>query len=163
VSIVHSGYSRYRMALLEAGVELYEFKPGAKPDKIQHSNLTSSSRASLHAKSFIFDRKNIFVGSLNLDPRSIDINTEIGLVIEVPRLAENFAQWFDTEVPKEAWRLQRIKLLANEDGRDFDEYVIHWEEQKPDGKKIYQREPQVSTWNLFKVWLYSLLPVESQL
>ncbi len=163
VSIVHSGYSRYRMDLLEAGVELYELKPGKKSDENVDTSLGSSSRASLHAKSFIFDRRKIFVGSLNLDPRSIDINTEIGLVIEVPILAENFASWFDSDMPKEAWKLQRVKLPANEDGRNFDEYVIHWKEQKGDVQKIYQTEPQVSTWKLFKVWFYSLLPVESQL
>jgi len=164
VGIVHSGYSRYRMALLEAGVELFELKPGIKPEKNPDRSFASSSRASLHAKSFVFDRKKIFVGSLNLDPRSIDINTEIGLVIEVPQLAEKFAQWFDTDMPKLSWRLQRVKLLANEDeGRDFDEYVIHWLEQKGDEKIIHESEPQVSAWKLFTVWFYSLLPVESQL
>ncbi len=164
VSIVHSGYSRYRMAMLEAGIELFELKPGAKPKKREHSSLGSSSRASLHAKSFVFDRKQIFVGSLNLDPRSIEINTEIGLVIEVPQLAAKFGQWFDTEMPVQAWHLQRVKLPANEDeDRDFDEYVIHWLEQKGDEQIIYDSEPQVSAWKLFTVWFYSLLPVESQL
>lgn len=164
VSIVHSGYSRYRMALLEAGIELFELKPGRKPLKKSHSSVSRSSRASLHAKSFVFDRKKIFVGSLNLDPRSIDINTEIGLLIEVPQLAKKFSDWFDSEMPEQAWRLQRLRLPANEEeGRDFDEYIIRWHEQHGDKRISYDEEPKVSVWKQFIVWLYSLLPVESQL
>ncbi len=87
VSAVHAGYSPWRKELLEAGVELYELKPSAyaemaREGKHAHRSMISKSRASLHAKSYMVDRHLLFVGSLNLDPRSARLNTEMGVVVD---------------------------------------------------------------------------------
>ncbi|MEE8287765.1 MAG: phospholipase D family protein, partial [Gammaproteobacteria bacterium] len=77
---VHSGYAPYRKALLEAGIELYEIKVDAMasaPD----TPPGAPDRLTLHTKAIIVDREIVFVGSLNVDPRSIDINTEMGLFL----------------------------------------------------------------------------------
>lgn len=89
VAAVHSGYTRYREALLKDGVVLYETKsapPARQEDQLQHAilSLTGSSKASLHAKTFVFDRRWVFVGSMNLDPRSLKLNTEIGMIVDCP-------------------------------------------------------------------------------
>jgi putative cardiolipin synthase len=93
VGAVHAGYSKYREALLDAGVRLYEFKPGAIAygGAGGKNRKTSGSSASLHAKTFVFDRRAVFIGSLNLDPRSTQLNTEIGVVCESEPLAHLLA------------------------------------------------------------------------
>ena len=96
---VHSGYQRYRKALLEAGVELYEIKPTASSRRravgrrlVQVERPGGSGSASLHAKAFAFDRRIGFVGSYNLDPRSSRLNTEMGVLFECPALAKRLPE-----------------------------------------------------------------------
>ena len=85
---VHSGYARYRKRLLENGVEIYEMKPEAGGKWVEtRRRFIGSSKGSLHAKVYIFDKTSVFVGSRNLDPRSRKINTEIGVLIESPEIA----------------------------------------------------------------------------
>ena len=158
VGAVHAGYQRYRQALLEAGVRLYEFKP----DAIEYQRAKrgkggiSGSRASLHAKTFVFDRRAVFIGSLNLDPRSIQLNTEIGVVCESPPLAEELAGTLERNLDKIAWRLERI-VDASGSTR------IAWVETGVEGVRQRLEEPEVSTWRKFSVWFLGLLPIESQL
>jgi putative cardiolipin synthase len=158
VGAVHAGYQRYREALLEAGVRLYE----VKPDAIEYARAkretggTSGSRASLHAKTFVFDRRAVFIGSLNLDPRSIRLNTEIGLVCESAPLAEELAGTLEQKIDMIAWRLERI-VDASGNTR------IVWNETGAEGVRQRTEEPEVSAWRRFSVWFLSLLPIESQL
>jgi cardiolipin synthase C len=158
VGAVHAGYQRYREALLEAGVRLYELKPDAvghdraKRDK-SHS---SGSRASLHAKTFVFDRRAVFIGSLNLDPRSIQLNTEIGVVCESASLAEELAGALEPNLDRIAWRLERI-VDASGAAR------IVWIDTSADGVRQLPEEPGVSGWRKLTVWFLGLLPIESQL
>ena len=96
VPVVHSGYARYRAELLRKGVELYELRPIAGASALHSTRLFGrSSEASLHAKAFIVDRELAFVGSMNLDPRSRHLNTELGVVIESPELASKLVEIFD--------------------------------------------------------------------
>ncbi|MCM3050602.1 phospholipase D-like domain-containing protein, partial [Bacillus safensis] len=76
---VQAGYAPYRVPLLQRGVELYEFK--SQPDQQPARLFGSRSRASLHAKAYVIDRQILVIGSLNLDPRSAYLNTELALVI----------------------------------------------------------------------------------
>jgi putative cardiolipin synthase len=158
VGAVHAGYQRYREALLEAGVRLYE----VKPDAIEYARAKrgkggiSGSRASLHAKTFVFDRRSVFIGSLNLDPRSIQLNTEIGLVCESAPLAEELAGRLEQNLDKIAWRLE---LVADVSGNKR----IVWVETGAEGIRQRMEEPEVSTWRKFSVWFLGLLPIESQL
>ena len=84
---VHIGYSKYRKRLLAAGVEIHELRPEPGEENAKLSAL-GSSKASLHAKVLIVDRGTLFVGSFNVDQRSALENTEMGLRIESPALAE---------------------------------------------------------------------------
>lgn len=87
VAAVHSGYVKYRKPLLKAGVKLYELQPNHAVPTTKDRGLTGSSATSLHAKTFIVDEKRIFIGSFNLDPRSARLNTEMGIVLESPKIA----------------------------------------------------------------------------
>jgi putative cardiolipin synthase len=147
---VHSAYSSYREDILKAGVELWEaradaVKVNSKDGELQPGKLT------LHAKGIMIDRRRIFVGSLNLDPRSIDINTEMGLLIESPDLSSSLAAGFLQRLPTIAWR---VKLKPDGD--------IGWHGMI-DGEQIVEStEPQTSGWGRFKAWLLKIAP-ESQL
>ncbi len=78
--LVHTGYSRYRVALLKLGVELSEVRPKLGQKRARFHPFRSSN-ASLHAKALVIDQKTVFIGSMNMDARSARINSELGLVI----------------------------------------------------------------------------------
>ena len=157
VAAVHAGYAERRRALLAAGVELYEFKP--KPGEAQEARVAgrqrgrllgfaSSSEASLHAKSFVVDSERVFIGSLNFDPRSEWLNTEIGLVIEHAGLAKAMSVAFDTEVPQQAWRVS------------LDDDALRWTTETDAGSRVLTQEPETGWLKRAWVWLLSLLPID---
>ena len=154
VAAVHAGYAKHRRRLLEAGVRLHELKRLAPPPKeAANSGMPGSSSAtSLHAKTFSVDRSRLFIGSFNFDPRSARLNTEIGFVIDSPRLAGRLDDAFVERIPVSAYQVQ----LAG-DGR------MVWSEQR-DGKTVlHDNEPGTSLWQRAFVWLLSLLPIDSLL
>jgi putative cardiolipin synthase len=158
VTAVHSGYKRYRDALVDGGVRLYELRPEAikykRKDDREHS--LQGSRASLHAKTFVFDRRAIFIGSMNLDPRSIALNTEIGVVCDNPAMSETLLGRVEPRLDEIAWRLERD---TDETGRKR----LVWVEKDKNGVRRLTAEPQVSAWRQLGVWFLGVLPIESQL
>jgi cardiolipin synthase C len=159
VSSVHSGYQKYREALVAGGVRLYELKPEAinysrKNDREHH---LQGSRASLHAKTFVFDRRTVFIGSMNLDSRSIALNTEIGVVCDSPPMAQMLLGRFEPRIDQVAWRLELEKA---ENGKSR----LVWIETDDKGVRRLTEEPgDVSVWRKLGVWFLGLLPIESQL
>jgi putative cardiolipin synthase len=162
VGAVHAGYKRYRDALLDAGVQLHEFKPGAidyergKGEGRRDRDGVGGSSASLHAKTFIFDRRAVFIGSLNLDPRSTQLNTEIGVVCESELMAHALADGLTTALDQVAWRVEKV---AEPGGAPR----LVWVESTASGPVQLRDEPQASAWRRFSVWFLGLLPIESQL
>lgn len=143
---VHAGYSNYRKALLRGGVSLYEVK--AAPD-IQRRSWSLSSMSSLHAKTFIVDRRWVFIGSFNLDPRSAWINTETGLLIDSPQLAEDMLSETESLLEQIAYRVE------------LDRSRLCWLDLAD--QRRYCREPGSRFWRRLSAGLISLLPLESQL
>ena len=158
VALVHSGYVKYRRALLRAGVELYEVnKKKGKAPKGEGRQGAGASKASLHAKSFVLDRKKVFVGSLNLDPRSINENTEVGIMFTSQITAELMASGFGTVIDEHAFRLE---LKEDESGL---EYII-WHGYENGEKKTWGHEPHTSFLDRLFVGVMRFIPfVESQL
>ena len=155
---VHAGYSRYREALLAGGVELYELKPSSRKDRPDGS-VAFDSEASLHTKAFILDRETVFIGSLNLDPRSIDINTEMGIVFRSPEMAREFAHEIDKDALEHVYELKLVRSPAESKG-EFTTYTwnIEWLE-RVDGETIrYTSEPGVGAWERFMLFLNGLVP-----
>jgi len=113
--MVHLGYRKYRAALLREGVALYEWSP-VRGGRVLRELLAGGTVLRLHAKAALIDREVVFVGSMNFDPRSRDLNTEFGLLIRSPTLAD--------ELHALLQRLQRdgaYRLHLDEDGR-----TLHW-------------------------------------
>ena len=84
--LVHIGYRQYRVAILKAGVELFEWSP-ARHGRVFREFLAGGTVLRLHAKCALVDRRLVYLGSMNFDPRSRDWNTEFGLLIDSPELA----------------------------------------------------------------------------
>ena len=157
VGAVHAGYAKYRKYLLRAGVELFEVdKTLTKEQRKEKKGLEGSSKASLHAKSFVIDRERIFIGSLNMDPRSVVENTEIGIMIESAKLAAEMSEWFDQNIDRIAFRLA---LEENDNGEE----ILVWY-RNVDGEEMrYTTEPNTGFWRRFGVGFLGLLPIESLL
>lgn len=147
---VHSGYARYRKQLIRAGAEIYEMRVDAltrneavdqKPDKL-----------TLHTKAVVIDRHTLFIGSLNLDPRSIDINTEMGVFVDSNDIAGDLAERVVKVLPAVAYRV----ALDEED-------QLRWIYDHGAEHEVYEKEPQTSFWQRFKVGFFRILPIEGQL
>jgi len=101
-----------------------------------------SSGASLHAKIFVFDRKAIFVGSANLAPRSRYINTELGIVVESPELAEQVASQFETVTDHDnSFRLELSKTSAANVSEQGSANTIVWIGEEHGREVKYNSEP----------------------
>ncbi len=104
-----SGYHRQRARLLNAGVELYEFKPhpGIQKELIERYPRLSKNNPvfALHAKSMVIDDETIFIGTFNLDPRSANLNTEVGVLIDSEELARQLTKNIERDLrPENSWR-----------------------------------------------------------
>lgn len=157
--IAQAGYMHYRIPLLEDGVELYEIRSllGNTKGSGETAAIARFGNYSLHAKLFVFDRKRLFIGSMNFDQRSMHLNTEIGLIIDSPALAQQVAARFEAMVePANAYEL----LLRHNNGGNTS---LVWKTQEQ-GKMIeYTTEPARSDWQRMKVNLLSLLPLDEEL
>ena len=153
VLAVHAGYAKYRVPLLQRGVELYEMRREAEPDRPKEkAGPFGSSGSSLHAKTFAVDGMRVFVGSFNFDPRSAQLNTELGFVIESEEMAEAMSHAFGTSIPKLAYRL------------DLDEEnELIWVDQRANGSRVLTTEPSSPWWKRLYVRILAKLPIESLL
>ncbi len=150
VPAVHAGYRRYRKPLLRAGVRLHEFK-FSLPHAVAGGLLPGSSTAGLHAKTFSFDARGFFVGSMNLDPRSVRWNTETGILVDSPGLAEQLTHRLLEVIERQSYR---VELRGNR---------IVWTGMENGQAVTFESEPKASRGLRLKTWLLGLLPIESQI
>ncbi len=119
--LVHVGYARYRRAMLRAGVDLYELSP-ARTRRAERLGTFGTSIGRLHAKTAVVDRRMVFVGSMNLDPRSASHNTELGVFVDSPELAAEMLRVIAISRLQGAYRLRldggRIEWLGSDDERE---------------------------------------------
>jgi putative cardiolipin synthase len=147
---VHSAYSSYRKPLLQAGVELWEAR-GNAAEIVLDDGTKKLEHLTLHTKGILIDRRYTFVGSLNLDPRSIDINTEMGVMIDSEALASLLAERALLHIPTMAYQLKLD-----------DKNKISWH-ATIDGQQVVEtKEPLTSGWRRFQAWFLKIAP-EKQL
>ncbi len=146
---VHSAYARYRKAVIRAGAELYEARTNAAQEIT--GNTDSPDALTLHTKAFFFDRRKIFVGSLNLDPRSIDINAEMGLLIDSEAMVGSLTQDMDDDLATLTYRVR-------ENGKGN----LEWHCRINNRDVIETTEPLTTWGRRFKAWFMNIAP-ESQL
>jgi putative cardiolipin synthase len=107
VPAVNSHYRQWRRPLLEAGVDLYEIRADAAiQSTLADTAPTRAEFMGLHVKAMVIDRQRVFIGSMNLDPRSWALNSEMGVVVESPALADELARNMERDMqPENAWRV----------------------------------------------------------
>ncbi|AZG15905.1 phospholipase D family protein [Cupriavidus sp. H18C2] len=161
VSAVHAGYAPRRKALLRAGVELWELKATAANAELARSRSTkhrmfASSRASLHAKAYAVDRHLLFIGSMNLDPRSIKLNTEMGVVLDSPALSRQLVEDMDRRLIDIAYR---VELKKDANGAES----LTWTTRNNGKEETFDSEPDMNVWQRMGIGVLQWLPVEDQL
>lgn len=150
--LVHVGYSAYRQPMLDLGVDLYEIS-GSRVKRNRRENLFGASLGRLHAKLAVIDQRWLFVGSMNLDPRSATINTELGVVVDSPQLAREMQRIIDIDRLQSAYRLR--KTPAGQ--------CCEWLGYDDDGEMLLTEEPDSSLWQRVKLWLLRPFVPESLL
>ena len=158
VAAAHAGYAKYRRELIRNGLELYELRPDANAVKSNWSVLAGRSKASLHTKAFVVDRELVAIGSFNVDPRSIALNTEIVILVESPALAAQVLSYMEEGIrPENSYR-----VMLETDAETGGERLV-WITAN-DGEEVrYYSEPEVGLWYRFSTWFMGLLPLEKHL
>jgi putative cardiolipin synthase len=153
-------YMHYRVPLLVNGVDLHEIRSllGNARGSGQTAAISRYGNYSLHGKMFVFDRQSLYIGSMNYDQRSMNLNTEVGVIIYSPVLAEQIAARFDAMV-------QRVNAYALElrPGPAGGSQRIVWLTQEGSKSVEYDKEPARSEWQTFKANILSSLPLDSEM
>ena len=131
--LVHTGYARYRVDLLKTGVDLYELSP-TRVVRNKRLMLPGASVGRLHAKTAIIDRSIVFIGSMNLDPRSASKNTELGIIAECPPLAREVIRVIHISKLQSAYRLRFAQDTQN----------LEWLAMDDNGDVVLSEEPDVT-------------------
>ena len=147
VPAVNAKYKKWRKPLIEAGVELHELRPDATIRRtIADTPPVESKTLGLHTKAIVVDRKRVFIGSMNLDPRSFQLNSEMGVVIESPDLAEKLAAVMDRGMlPENSWR---VELDPKGD--------LRW----VSGSEVLTRQPALGSLQRLQDFIFQLFPKE---
>jgi putative cardiolipin synthase len=153
VVLAHTGYQPYRETLVKNGIDLYELKPanGQRP-KQRLLAMSEPAHAALHTKVYVVDGRDVMIGSFNFDPRSIDLNTEIALVIHSPEIAARITRLFaESSKPENSYHLvikdQKLNWMTTEKGSDT----------------LYTSDPKAGFWRRIQAVLMGFLPVENEL
>lgn len=150
-SSVHAVYARYRKPLLRQGIELFELRPSLQSfdtEAVGQDDL----KLTLHSKVAVVDRQTAFVGSFNLDPRSLYINTEMGMSVRSEEFAVDMASSIGQSLAEQAYSLR----LARTGG-------VRWRFMTHAGEQFARKEPHTTFWRRLATKLMSLLPIESQM
>ncbi len=148
---VHGGYAPARKPLLRAGVKIYEVRADSS---VSGSEVVAreDARATLHTKAFIVDRKEVFIGSFNFDPRSANINTELGVIIRSPEIAGFLADGVDKALADNTF-----EVILNEKGQ------LRWRAIDDGQEYLFDKEPQTSWGQRFMAGFYRVLPIRGLL
>ena len=151
--VVHIGYSRYREEMLRLGIELFEVS-GTRAKRNLRMFHFGESLGRLHAKLLVIDRQVVFIGSMNFDPRSATINTELGAIIASPPLARELTRVIDLDRIQSAWL---VRLAASGAG-------LEWVGADAEGEiQVHSSEPDATLLTRLKLWLLRPLVPESLL
>ena len=157
VAAVHAGYMRYREQLVRCGVELYELNEQIKKQQAERFTwLPGLSKSSLHAKTMAIDREVMFVGSLNFDQRSLNINNEIGILFHEPELAANASKRFSDHIEHVAFK---VELVSRDNGKKS----LQWSTTESGKKIVFDSEPYAGFWKILGVNLMRVLPIDAML
>ena len=151
---VHGGYAKQRKKVAKAGVQLFEVRSDAN----RRAEFTSApadleSVYGLHGKIGVFDDDRVFLGTFNLDPRSAGLNTEMGLLIESPRLNQQIRETLERDLlGSNSW-----KVIVGETGS------LQWETEDEGQVSRRHSEPPAPLSKRLQAGLSRLLPIKGEL
>jgi putative cardiolipin synthase len=148
---VYGGYAPVRKPLLEQGVRFFELRGNLELGGTAEAGVAGAD-SKLHGKAFVVDRRYLFIGSFNWDPRSANLNTEMGVVIH----SEDFASYL-TDAVYPALETNAYAVFLNNAGK------LRWRANIDGQEIIYDKEPESGWWKRFKANLTRLLPIRGQL
>jgi phosphatidylserine/phosphatidylglycerophosphate/cardiolipin synthase-like enzyme len=132
---VYVGYRRYRKPMLDDGIELYELRSRIG-DADRRLGAFGSSQARLHAKALVVDGQYLLIGSMNLDPRSIRLNSEIGLLVHSHALAADVDKLFADVTQRSSCRVEETA-----------DRELRWRCRGADGQPhVFDAEPDTTLW-----------------
>jgi len=147
VPAVNSHYQKWRKPIIESGAELYELRPDPAIKSDVDTQPVSSKYTGLHTKAFVVDRHKVFIGSMNFDPRSVNINTEMGVVIDSASLGAEMTKLANRDMgPENAWQVKLNK-----------ENKLIW----VNSEETVTRQPARNAWQRFIDGFFKIFP-ESQ-
>lgn len=145
----HSAYRHHVQRLMGHGADLHEVRARAKDRSLYIIGPVDDKNLGLHAKLILIDQEHTFIGSANLDPRSLHLNTEIGLFIQSIELNRHLREKLEVDFHKRnAWHLQ-----AAEDGG------IAWVADDI----VLDSQPADSAFQRLEDWFLSILPIEGEM
>jgi cardiolipin synthase C len=158
-TIAFSGYKKHRVQLLENGATLHELRPDADIWPQHRLPPSTAKHITLHAKVALIDRRWVYVGSLNLDPRAVHWNTELGVLIDSKEIsAQIYADFSDDLKPENSWQVELQVPDTDTTGGQARPNLV-W--VAGDEKKT--REPSRGMIQRINLWFFSLLSIDEQL
>ncbi len=150
----HSGYLKYRKDLLRAGVELHELRADAELRAYFRAHESDTEmHAGTHTKAFVIDGRRSLIGSFNMDPRSRDLNSEIGLIVYSPEFAAKVLEYMEIDFdPANSYRVR-----LTERGK------LRWDLETPTGSRVFKKDPGTPVWKRAAARVLSWLPIEKEL
>jgi len=150
-TVSHSGYAAIRKSMLEMGVNLYEIR-ASDSIPIDEWKGVQDAKRTLHAKTFTVDRKRLFIGSFNWNQRSLNLDTELGVIIHSPELAISLAELVTSLLAE-----RTFEVSLNEKGQ------LRWKGLENGQEVILTKEPQTGYWRRFNAGFLRMMPIKSQL
>ncbi|MEN6438632.1 MAG: phospholipase D family protein [Syntrophobacter sp.] len=160
----HAGYAKYREVLVEGGVELHEMRPDAESRALYIAGGGPASVMGLHGKAAVVDCAFVFIGTFNFDQRSANINTEVGVLVHSPELAQKLASAVAIDLQgQNSWRVGLASecdpgLKDRKETRD-----LAWIAEEEGRRTVVTHEPGSSRGRLLLRSLMGLIPIDSQL
>ena len=148
---VHGGYSPARKPLLSNGVRIFEVKPNAEIAGTEFVDAADAT-ATLHTKAFFVDRDISFIGSFNFNQRSVNRDSESGVIIESSKISGGFTDAIESALGTKAW-----EVFLDGEGK------LRWRGYEDGEEVVYTKEPEASWFMRFKATLARILPIKSQL
>ncbi|WOJ94402.1 phospholipase D family protein [Congregibacter variabilis] len=148
--VVYGGYAPARKPLLREGVRFFELRGDIVMEGTKASDSVDAD-SKLHGKAFVVDRRYLFIGSFNWDPRSANLNTEMGVVIDSPEFAGAFAQGMYNELPNNAYAVY------------LEDDALRWRSSVNGQDTVLSKEPETGWWKRFLANMTRLLPIRGQL
>jgi len=150
--LVHIGYKRYREPMLALGIELHELSP-VRAKRSKRLGMFRSAQSRLHAKMAVIDRRLVFLGSMNFDPRSEKTNTEMGVFIDSPQLAREMLRLMDLDKLQASYQ-----VMLRPDGQG-----LQWVASDDEGEVVLYDEPDADRFTQFILRLLTPLAPEELL